>query len=293
MCIRDSNIFYEIERGSDLEIKCEFNGKAVNVIKKDRRVYITSDLYTTPGVYDVTFTGSNLVSSEITRKGSVIIDKRIQNVTINASKLSLEVNETVTFDFGSLVGSAVVYDVDFDDGVTETKIAKRTQLEHKFSLQGVYTITITAYNSISKEQNSIRVTVLKPVLPLVGLTLEVPQRVNISSSYSMKLLLDQGSDFDCIFTTDDSEIGYRNVDIDRCLCLDLMKSILANRFDGQFANFRESLFLYHDNILEVFYFPIRLGGIIFCFLVRYFVNGSVPTVDSAIEIRTLIQQQFH
>ena len=191
------NIFYEIERGSDLEIKCEFNGKAVNVIKKDRRVYITSDLYTTPGVYDVTFTGSNLVSSEITRKGSVIIDKRIQNVTINASKLSLEVNETVTFDFGSLVGSAVVYDVDFDDGVTETKIAKRTQLEHKFSLQGVYTITITAYNSISKEQNSIRVTVLKPVLPLVGLTLEVPQRVNISSSYSMKLLLDQGSDFDC------------------------------------------------------------------------------------------------
>ena len=194
---KEFNIFYEIQRGSDLEIECEFNGKAVSVIKKERRVHITSDLYTTPGVYDVTFTGSNLVSSEITRRGSVIIDKRIQNVTIAASKSILEVNETATFDIGSLVGSAVIYDVDFNDGTSENKITKRNQLEHKFKLQGVYTIIITAYNSISKVQNSIKVTVLKPVLPLLGLTLEVPKRVNITSSYSIKLMLDQGSDFDC------------------------------------------------------------------------------------------------
>ena len=202
---KDFNIFYEIQRGSELKIKCEFNGKAVDVIRNEKRVQITPDLYTMPGLYNVTFIGSNLVSSSITRRGSVIIDERIRNVTISGSKLTLEVNQTTTFDFGSIGGSAVVYDIDFNDGTSESKI-KHTQREHHFKLQGVYTITVTAYNSISKVQSSLKVTVLKPVLPLIGLTLEAPHIVNISSSYTLKLLLGQGSDFDCTIDSGNEDI---------------------------------------------------------------------------------------
>ena len=196
---KEFNIFYEIERGSELEIKCQFNGKPVDIVTKERRVLITPDLYITSGVYNITFTGSNLVSSAITRQETVVIDKRINDVTIKAEKTTLEVNETVTLNFGAIGGSSVLYDIDYNDGEgTGEQDMKDTQRVHHFKVQGEYTVTITAHNSISKEQFAIKITVLKPVLPLLGLTIEVPNKVNISFPYTLKLLLQQGSDFDCI-----------------------------------------------------------------------------------------------
>jgi len=193
---KDFYIQYDVQRGSELDISCLFNGKQVNVIKEEKRILITANLVETPGVYSFKLTGSNLVSASITREGTVVIDEKIKDVSVTISKEQIEVNETVTFNVEAIAGSAVLFSIDYSDSHSEKNVISN-KYTHDYKVQGDYNVLVTAYNNISKVQASVKVTVLKPVLPVVGLTINMLEHLNISSPYAIKLFLEQGSDFEC------------------------------------------------------------------------------------------------
>ncbi|XP_061765809.1 polycystin-1 [Nerophis ophidion] len=115
--------------------------------------------FTDEGVQEVYVTVSNKVSSQ-TANTSVTVQTPVSNFSVVRGSETVTVNTSASFWVASCSGSNVSVQWDFGDGFQ----AEQTQhVLHVFTATGDYTVNATAFNAISQESVTLKVTVLHPV----------------------------------------------------------------------------------------------------------------------------------
>uniref|UniRef100_A0A7M4F3Z7 Polycystin 1, transient receptor potential channel interacting n=1 Tax=Crocodylus porosus TaxID=8502 RepID=A0A7M4F3Z7_CROPO len=116
--------------------------------------------YNTTGSYAVSVTGWNDVSSNETRV-NVTVKRRLQGLTINASRTVVPLNGSVSFMAMLLAGRAVRYSWILCDRCTP--IQGSSTISYTFRSVGTFNVIVTAENEISSLQDSIYVFVLEQI----------------------------------------------------------------------------------------------------------------------------------
>ncbi|XP_019368289.1 PREDICTED: LOW QUALITY PROTEIN: polycystin-1 [Gavialis gangeticus] len=116
--------------------------------------------YNTTGSYAVSVTGWNDVSSNETRV-NVTVKRRLQGLTINASRTVVPLNGSVSFVAMLLAGRAVRYSWILCDRCTP--IQGSSTISYTFRSVGTFNVIVTAENEISSLQDSIYVFVLEQI----------------------------------------------------------------------------------------------------------------------------------
>lgn len=105
----------------------------------------------------------------------------------------------------SVDGTDPQYFYDFGD---QTNLTLRESIgNHSYITHGEYVLNSTAFNFISSVTLNSNVTVCKPVIPLVGLSVSSPA-TNLSDSVKFTMSLAEGSDFECLFDYGDGSFDF-------------------------------------------------------------------------------------
>ena len=105
----------------------------------------------------------------------------------------------------SVNGTDPQYFYDFGD---QTNLTLRQSIaNHSYTTHGEYAMNITVFNLISSLPLNSTVTVCKPVIPLVGLSVTSPA-TNLSDSVEFTMSLAEGSDFECLFDFGDGSFDF-------------------------------------------------------------------------------------
>lgn len=116
------------------------------------------------GVDEVLVTASNRVSNQ-TAKASVTIQNPIKNLSVahDCQSETLTVNTLASFWVVSYIGSNVSMLWDFGDG---SPVERKQNVSHVFTSPGQFTVRATAFNAVSRDSVSLKVSVLVPVSDL-------------------------------------------------------------------------------------------------------------------------------
>lgn len=105
----------------------------------------------------------------------------------------------------SVNGTDPQYFYDFGD---QTNLTLRQSIgNHSYTTHGEYVLNITVFNFISRVTLNSTVTVCKPVIPLVGLSVTSPA-TNLSDPVEFTMSLAEASDFECLFDYGDGSFGF-------------------------------------------------------------------------------------
>lgn len=105
----------------------------------------------------------------------------------------------------SVNGTDPKYLYDFGD---QTNLTLRQSIgNHSYTTHGEYLLNVTAFNFISSLSVNSRVTVCKPVIPLVGLSVTSPA-TNLSDTMEFTMSLVEGSDFECLYDYGDGSYDF-------------------------------------------------------------------------------------
>ncbi|XP_047921942.2 polycystin-1 [Anser cygnoides] len=121
---------------------------------------ITTHSYNNTGHYTISVTGRNDVSSNETRI-DVTVKRRLQGITINASRTVVPLNGSVSFVSTLVAGSAIRYSWILCDRCTP--IQGSSTISYTFRSVGTFNVIVTAENEISSLQDSIYVYVLEQI----------------------------------------------------------------------------------------------------------------------------------
>ncbi|XP_067162069.1 polycystin-1 [Apteryx mantelli] len=121
---------------------------------------ITTHSYNNTGCYTVSVTGQNDVSFNETRI-NVTVKRRLQGLTINASRTVVPLNGSVSFVATLVAGSAIRYSWILCDRCTP--IQGSSTISYTFRSVGTFNVIVTAENEISSLQDSIYVYVLEQI----------------------------------------------------------------------------------------------------------------------------------
>ncbi|XP_074867229.1 polycystin-1 isoform X3 [Carettochelys insculpta] len=116
--------------------------------------------YNSTGSYTISLTGWNDVSDSETRI-NVTVKRRLQGLTINASRTVVPLNGSVSFTATLLAGSAIRYSWILCDRCTP--IQGSSTISYTFRSMGTFNVIVTAENEISSLQDSIYVYVLEQI----------------------------------------------------------------------------------------------------------------------------------
>uniref|UniRef100_A0A8C8S7J6 Polycystin 1, transient receptor potential channel interacting n=1 Tax=Pelusios castaneus TaxID=367368 RepID=A0A8C8S7J6_9SAUR len=116
--------------------------------------------YNTTGSYAISLTGWNDVSVYET-KINVTVKRRLQGLTVNASRTVVPLNGSVSFVATLLAGSAVRYSWILCDRCTP--IQGSSTISYTFRSVGTFNVIVTAENEVSSLQDSIYVYVLQQI----------------------------------------------------------------------------------------------------------------------------------
>lgn len=116
------------------------------------------------GVEEVSVTTSNNVSSH-TAKASITVQTPVKKLSVahDGQSDTLTVNTVASFWVASCTGSNVSVLWDFGDG---SPLEQKHKVSHAFTSAGQFTITATAFNSVSRDSVTLKVNVLLPVSDL-------------------------------------------------------------------------------------------------------------------------------
>ena len=176
----DTEINWIVERGTNVTYNISFgDGKFTYGSFSTMAIFVGSYLYryTDEGIYNVTLTAYNLVSTR-TVTGAADVQRSIKNLQIMSNhtggaagygapgrgpnKTDFPVEYEVLFVAGTSDGTAVNYMWDFGDGTKEK--TKKASVSHRFSDTQVYKITLEAINSISRMNVSCVVRMMHSIL---------------------------------------------------------------------------------------------------------------------------------
>ncbi|NXG34557.1 PKD1 protein, partial [Dromaius novaehollandiae] len=121
---------------------------------------ITTHSYNNTGCYTISVTGQNDVSFNETRI-DVTVKRRLQGLTINASRTVVPLNGSVSFAATLIAGSAIRYSWILCDRCTP--IQGSSTISYTFRSVGTFNVIVTAENEISSLQDSIYVYVLEQI----------------------------------------------------------------------------------------------------------------------------------
>jgi uncharacterized repeat protein (TIGR01451 family) len=135
---------------------------------------IVSHSYSAPGVYTVTLTASNSVSSE-TATSFVLVDEPIAGLEIlingDPGPAIVATNDDTHFEGVNSGGSNLFYTWDFGDG----GVANGRFVTHTYAVPGIYTATLTASNSVSSYTATTNVLAEEAVSELIILVNGEPE----------------------------------------------------------------------------------------------------------------------
>ena len=187
------------ESGTELEFHILWNGKVLSPVTNGKRGFaqVTSADYSEPGIYPVEVSVRNLVTMPVVLKESVIIEVPISDVSIDVYSMGnhAEVNETLNITVIAGIGSYPMFTIDLGDG-TDLITTDSNLTQHSYNPQGEYTITVMAFNKVSRKTINSTVKVLKPVLAIQGMTIQSLVG-KVREPLEIKMQLDQGSDLQC------------------------------------------------------------------------------------------------
>jgi len=114
------------------------------------------------------------------------------------------VNGTLSIH-ASVNGTDPQYFYDFGDQTNLTLL--QSIGNHSYTTHGEYMLNITVFNFISRVTLNSKVTVCKPVIPLVGLSVTSPP-TNLTDPVEFTMSLAEGSDFECLFDFGDGSFDF-------------------------------------------------------------------------------------
>ena len=212
------NISLQIASGTNASYEVTFNGQRFTQRMNGlfASLLIGQDVYKNAGVHRFEVRVWNLVTSPISTTGSVSLEYAIVGLRAEFVHDSgeLEVNETVMFNASVEAGTEPEYVFDFGDGsglvVLKSGVAHAW---HKFNPHGDRTVRVTARNKVSRQKKELRVTVLKPVIKLVGLSIAA-KPTKWGDATEIVLSVAEGSDFRCSWEFADGQTqdyGYEHL----------------------------------------------------------------------------------
>ncbi|KAK2885110.1 hypothetical protein Q8A73_021584 [Channa argus] len=116
------------------------------------------------GVEEVSVLASNNVSNK-TAKASITVQKPVSMLSVvhDSQSDTLTVNTVVSFWVTNCTGSNVSMLWDFGDG---SPVEHKHNVSHVFTLKGQFTVTATAFNTVSRDSVNLKVNVVVPVSDL-------------------------------------------------------------------------------------------------------------------------------
>ncbi|XP_070708244.1 polycystin-1 [Pempheris klunzingeri] len=116
------------------------------------------------GVEEVTVTASNKVDNK-TAKASITVQNPVSKLSVahDSQSDTLTVNTLVSFWVSSFIGSNVSVLWDFGD---DSPGEQGQNVSHAFTLTGQFTVTVIAFNAVSRNSVTLKVNVLLPVSDL-------------------------------------------------------------------------------------------------------------------------------
>ncbi|XP_032358090.1 polycystin-1 [Etheostoma spectabile] len=114
------------------------------------------------GVEEVSVTALNEVSNK-TATARITIQNPVSKLSVDSQSGTLTVNTLASFWVASCTGSNVSVLWDFGDG---SPVETKQNVSHAFTSTGQYTVTVTAFNAVSRDSVSLKVNVLLPISDL-------------------------------------------------------------------------------------------------------------------------------
>lgn len=195
------NITMEITSGTNASFEIDFDGYKLQQKIAGLSTFhvVNQDVYHSPGFHEFSVTVWNLVTTAIQIRGHVVVEVPIYGLEayVIGGARDVEVNESVNIAVKLKNGSNPEFLFDFNDG-SELFVTHSHVVDHKFNPHSVYVVNVTARNNVSQEFALLKITVVKPVLVLQGLSIGTsPTAVNDDAKLALHLT--EGSDFYCLW----------------------------------------------------------------------------------------------
>lgn len=147
------------------------------------------------GAYHMTINATNAASEQMISQ-YIIVEKEILglNFVVEQAARDIEVNETICVVASVTQGTTPTYRVEWGDG--QATESQDTRICRHYSIYDKYTINMTAFNNVSKQNVSQEIQVHKPVYKLINFALVCPP-TNFSYPTPCLLTIDGGTDFIC------------------------------------------------------------------------------------------------
>ena len=116
----------------------------------------------------------------------------------------LEVNDTLRVHL-TVNGTKPRFVYNFGDNTNVT--SSEPIGNHSYVTNGEYVLNITAFNDVSSVIKISKVTVCKPVIPLVALSV-TSSPTNLSDTVEFTMTFTEGSDFECVYNYGDDSFDY-------------------------------------------------------------------------------------
>jgi len=118
---------------------------------------VVDHTYPDIGVYTATVTASNSVNTIMASTQVVVQDEPITGLKINHAQ-AVGVNDSVSMEASVTTGSGVTYQWSFGDGTT----GNGAMVSHTYTTVGMYTISVTATNSLGNQTSQTFISVESP-----------------------------------------------------------------------------------------------------------------------------------
>ncbi len=171
------SFFAFIEQGSNVDFEWDFDDTHVNetpiAYRDDSSV--ANHTFTEPGEYNVTIHAYNLYNRVSRGLGQlIVVQEPVSTLVVRVVGVAL-LDESTTFVAMVTSGSHVQFTFDFSDGSEKQQISNVTNvrwvtLSRTFTNAGLYTVTVSAYNTISAIHEEVEVLVQRriPSISLVA-----------------------------------------------------------------------------------------------------------------------------
>ena len=193
-----SHFLCMISFGDGCELYSYFESSvAIKPKKQFSNISVTFDhAYGRVNKYAISVECSNRLSNVLTSQ-VINIYKPVVHFTISVQP-EHEIGRAVIFrlsDGNQQINMQNEYMVNFGDFVN-TLVSKNLQFSHGYSTFGMFNVSVTAFNPVSKLTKYVNVHILKPVLNLQGISGKASP-VNKTDTTSLQINIKQGSNFNC------------------------------------------------------------------------------------------------
>ena len=195
-------IRWEIDSGSKVSFKAYWDNKVVlfRIWNEVYSTFIKKAQYGNNGTYKFMVSASNLVTKNVKESISVVIEKRIKEVSVHVGD-TMDIYSAVKFVVNIKSGSNPNYRYNFGD--TTQVVSSNNIQHHVYGKSGKYEVTVTAFNNVS-ESGSMKVITIQEPISILGVFSVAS--ANVSSILKIVSSFQEGSDFICVMKFGDGNM---------------------------------------------------------------------------------------